>query len=74
MAALRSGFGPTLPALLRKRLGLPPLVTVAAAVVLALAIGVGVLVALARPPWPGGGSSSSRSWRARSGCPGTGAT
>jgi hypothetical protein len=53
MAALRSGFGPTLPALLRRRLGLPPLVTVLAAVLLAAAAAGGVVIALTRPPWPG---------------------
>jgi hypothetical protein len=53
MAALRSGFGPTLPALLRRRFGVPVWVTVAAAVVLAVAAGVGVLIALNRPPYPG---------------------
>ena len=53
MAALRSGFGPTLPALLRRRLGLPPAVTIAIAVLVAAGAVVGVLIALSRPPWPG---------------------
>jgi hypothetical protein len=53
MAALRSGFGPTLPVVLRRRLGVPVWVTVAVAVVLSVGAGVGVLIALTRPPWPG---------------------
>jgi hypothetical protein len=53
MAALRSGYGPTLPSLLRRRLGVPPVVTVAVAVVLAVAAGIGVVIALNRPPYPG---------------------
>jgi hypothetical protein len=53
MAALRSGYGPTLPALLRRRLGVPPAVTVAVAVVVAVAAGIGVVFALNRPPYPG---------------------
>jgi hypothetical protein len=53
MTALRPGFGPTLPALLRRRLGVPVFATVGVAVVIAAGAMVGVLIALTRPPSPG---------------------
>jgi hypothetical protein len=53
MGGLRAGYGPTLPSILRRRLGVPVWVTVGVAVVLAgVAIAL-VVVALTRPPSPG---------------------
>ena len=53
MAAVRREMGPTLPALLRGRFGIPPAVTVAVAAVVVVAAVAGILLALTRPPSPG---------------------
>jgi hypothetical protein len=53
MAAVRAGLGPTLPGLLRRRFGIPPLLTLALATAVAAAAVVAVVVALTRPPSPG---------------------
>ena len=53
MAAVRREHGPTLPALLRARLGVPPVVTLTVAGVLLAAAVAAILVALTRPPSPG---------------------
>jgi hypothetical protein len=53
MALTRAGLGPTLPGLLRERLGVPPMVTLAVAGVVAAAAVAAILVALTRPPSPG---------------------
>ena len=52
-AAARPEFGPTLPALLRARFGVPPLVTLVVAAVLALGGAIAIVVALKSPPSPG---------------------
>jgi hypothetical protein len=53
MAVTRPGLGPTLPALLRERFGIPPVATLVVAGVVAAAALVAILVALTRPPAPG---------------------
>jgi hypothetical protein len=53
MTALRAGQGPTLPALLRERFGIPPLVTLAVAVALCAAAVFVVVSRLTQPPAPG---------------------
>ena len=53
MAVTRAGMGPTLPAVLRERFGVPPAVTLAVAGVLAAAAVAAILVTLTRPPSPG---------------------
>jgi len=53
MATVRPELGPTLPALLRRRFGIPPAVTLAVAAVVAAAAVAAILVALTRPPSPG---------------------
>jgi len=53
MASVRREVGPTLPALLRRRFGVPPAVTVGVAAVLVVAAVAAILVALMRPPSPG---------------------
>lgn len=53
MAAVRREVGPTLPALLRGRFGVPPAVTLAVAAVLVVAAVAAILLALTRPPSPG---------------------
>ena len=50
---VRPEFGPTLPALLRRRFGIPPAVTLGVVGALALAAAVAIVLALARPPYPG---------------------
>ena len=53
MSAVRPDAGPPLPALLRRRFGVPPWLTLAAgALVAALAV-AGIISALTRPPSPG---------------------
>lgn len=52
-AGARPGFGPSLPAWLRQRFGVPPVVTLAVVGVLALAASVAVVLAIASPPYPG---------------------
>jgi len=52
-AGARPGFGPSLPALLRRRFGIPPVVTLAVAGALALAGAVAIVIAIERPPYPG---------------------
>src|SRR4029079_8412308 len=52
-ASARPGFGPTLPALLRRRFGIPPIVTLAVFPAIALAGAVAIVIAIARPPSPG---------------------
>jgi hypothetical protein len=53
MAAVRAGLGPTLPALLRRRFGIPPLLTLAVAVLAAAIAAVAVVYVLTRPPGRG---------------------
>jgi len=53
MSVVRPEMGPTLPALLRRRLGIPPAVTLAVAGIVALALIVGIVVRLNRPPGTG---------------------
>jgi hypothetical protein len=52
-AGARPGFGPSLPALLRRRFGIPPVVTLAVVAVVALTGAVAIVIAIARPPSPG---------------------
>jgi hypothetical protein len=52
-AGARPGFGPSLPALLRRRFGIPPVVTLAVAGAIALAGAVAIVIAIERPPYPG---------------------
>jgi hypothetical protein len=52
-AGARPGFGPSLPALLRRRFGIPPVVTLAVVSVVALVSAVAIVIAIARPPSPG---------------------
>jgi len=53
MATVRPELGPTLPALLRRRFGVPPAVTLAVAAVLVVAAVAVIMIALTRPPSPG---------------------
>jgi hypothetical protein len=53
MAVTRPGLGPTLPAALRERFGVPPVVTLAVTGAVALAAIVAIVVSLTRPPSPG---------------------
>jgi hypothetical protein len=53
MPAVRREVGPTLPALLHRRLGVPPAVTLALAGLLVACAVVAILLALTRPPSPG---------------------
>ena len=53
MAVTRPGLGPTLPAMLQRRFGVPPLATLAVAGVLAAAAVGAILIALTSPPSPG---------------------
>ena len=53
MAVTRPEFGPTLPGALRRRFGIPPVVTLAVAGVAAAAAVVAIVVALTSPPSPG---------------------
>jgi len=53
MAVTRPGLGPTLPAALRDRFGIPPLVTLVVACVATAAAVVAIVVGLTRPPAPG---------------------
>ncbi len=53
MAVTRPELGPTLPAVLRERFGIPPVVTLVVAAVLALGAVTAILIALTRPPSPG---------------------
>ena len=52
-AGVRPGFGPSLPALLRRRFGIPPVVTLAVVAVVALAGAVAIVIAIERPASPG---------------------
>jgi hypothetical protein len=49
----RPEFGPTLPGFLRRRFGVPPLVTLAVVGVVAVAGAVAIVLAISRPPSPG---------------------
>jgi hypothetical protein len=53
MAVTRPELGPTLPAALRERFGIPPLLTLTVAGVVAAAAVAAILVALTSPPSPG---------------------
>jgi hypothetical protein len=49
MAVTRPELGPTLPAALRERFGIPPLVTLLVAAIIAIAAIAGIIMALGRP-------------------------
>ena len=53
MAALPAERGPTLPALLRRQFGIPPVLTLAVAAVGCAAAVVAIVLALTQPPSPG---------------------
>jgi hypothetical protein len=49
----RPGFGPSLPAWLKRRFGIPPVVTLGVVGVCAVVASVAIVLAIARPPSPG---------------------
>src|SRR4051794_38135314 len=51
--AVRSELGPTLPALLRARLGIPPAVTLTVGLLVGVVAAAALAIGLARPPSPG---------------------
>jgi hypothetical protein len=53
LGGARPGFGPSLPAILKRRFGVPPLVTLGVVAACALAAAVAVVIALNAPPSPG---------------------